>query len=51
MNEDPDDDLPDSGYDDEEDDEEDKWSPSLSRKRAGLTKNDLRLEGKVKRWK
>ena len=51
MDGDPNDDLPDSGYEDEEDDEEDKWSPSLSRKRAGLTKNDLRLEGKVKRWK
>jgi hypothetical protein len=36
---------------DEEDDEEDKWSPSLSRKMAGLGKWDLRLEGTVKRWK
>jgi hypothetical protein len=47
-----DDDLLDSGYEDnEKNDEEDKWSPNLSRKKAGLTKNDLCFKSKVKRWK
>jgi hypothetical protein len=52
-NKDEDDPSSDSSSDsgDEEDDEEDKWSPSLSRKMAGLGKWDLRLEGTVKRWK
>jgi hypothetical protein len=37
--------------DDEDEEGEDKWSPNLSRKLAGLGIWDLRLEGTVKRWK
>ena len=46
--EDEDDDMDD---DDDEDDDELRWSPTLNRKKAGLRKWDLRIVGKIKRWK